>query len=130
MVTDDFDQLGGIPGKNGLILTAGQPVGRGLSASAAADLGLVEGTAVGSGVIDAYVWFLEIRDEEVSSSVWLKQYRYSGWIGTVAATAASKNGDDQEPKPTLLDAERRLAACAGTSTCHITQSKEGHLVPG
>lgn len=55
MVEDDFDQLGGIPGKNGLVLTAGQPVGSGLSKQAAEDLGLKEGTAVGSGVIDAYV---------------------------------------------------------------------------
>ena len=53
MVRDDFEQLGGIPGKNGLILTAGQPVGKGLSAEAAKELGLEEGTAVGSGVIDA-----------------------------------------------------------------------------
>jgi ribulose kinase len=53
MVQNDFEQLGGIPAKNGLVLTAGQPVGDGLSKEAAAELGLVEGTAVGSGVIDA-----------------------------------------------------------------------------
>lgn len=53
MVKDDFDQLGGIPGKNGLVLTAGQPVGNGLSKQAAEELGLLQGTAVGSGVIDA-----------------------------------------------------------------------------
>jgi len=34
-------------------MTAGLPVGKGLSARAAKELGLVEGTAVGSGVIDA-----------------------------------------------------------------------------
>jgi ribulose kinase len=41
-----------------LILTAGQPVGKGLSAKAAQELGLKEGTAVGSAVIDAYAFFL------------------------------------------------------------------------
>ena len=35
------------------LLTAGQPVGAGLDARAAAELGLREGTAVGSAVIDA-----------------------------------------------------------------------------
>ncbi|KAK8847399.1 hypothetical protein IAR55_005257 [Kwoniella newhampshirensis] len=100
MVKEDFEQLGGIPGKNGLVLTAGQPVGKGLSKRAAAELGLIEGTAVGSGVIDAY----------------------AGWIGTVAAAAG-----EGTPKPTLEDASARLAAIAGTSTCHIAQSKEGIL---
>ncbi|KIR68834.1 ribitol kinase [Cryptococcus bacillisporus CA1873] len=103
LVEEDFASLGGIPGKNGLVLTAGQPVGKGLSKPAAEDLGLLEGTAVGSGVIDAY----------------------AGWIGTVAAAA----GEDQA-QPTLEDASARLAAIAGTSTCHIAQSKDGILVPG
>ncbi len=58
MAKDDFEQMGGIPGKNGLVLTAGQPVGVGLSKAAAEELGLLEGTAVGSGVIDAYVLLL------------------------------------------------------------------------
>lgn len=53
IVKGDFEQVGGIPGKNGLVLSAGQPVGWGLSKEAAAELGLVEGTAVGSAVIDA-----------------------------------------------------------------------------
>lgn len=53
IAANDFEQVGGIPGKNGLVLSAGQPVGKGLSKDAAAELGLVEGTAVGSAVIDA-----------------------------------------------------------------------------
>lgn len=70
MVQDDFDALGGIPGKNGLVLTAGQPVGKGLSKQAAEDLGLEEGTAVGSGVIDASVIFVHSSFYHHSFMVW------------------------------------------------------------
>jgi hypothetical protein len=51
-------------------------------------------------------------------------YSYAGWIGTVGAA------HEGVPHPTLEDAATRLAAIAGTSTCHIAQSKEGILVPG
>ncbi|BGP31454.1 hypothetical protein JCM10296v2_003218 [Rhodotorula toruloides] len=101
-VKNDFVQVGGLPGKNGLILTAGQPVGRGLSKKAAEELGLKEGTAVGSAVIDAY----------------------AGWIGTVAAPM------EGQKTTTLDDAAHRLAAIAGTSTCHIVQSEEAVFVKG
>lgn len=37
------------------LLTAGKPVGNGLSKQAAEELGLVEGTPVGSAILDAYV---------------------------------------------------------------------------
>ncbi|ORX38817.1 hypothetical protein BD324DRAFT_291502 [Kockovaella imperatae] len=107
MAADKFAQVGGIPGDGGLVLTAGQPVGTGLSKQAAEDLGLIEGTAVGSGVIDAY----------------------AGWIGTVAATSSAPSGESTKP-PSLEQANSRLAAIAGTSTCHIVQSKDGILVPG
>ncbi|KAL7410972.1 Pentulose kinase [Mrakia frigida] len=101
-------------GKEALVMTAGLPVGKGLSARAAKELGLVEGTAVGSGVIDAY----------------------AGWIGTAAAL--STDADDPNPAetlktmkhPTLADSGKRLAAVAGTSTCHIVQSPEGVFVDG
>lgn len=48
---DGFKAMGAVGGD---VLTAGVPVGKGLSAEAAKELGLVEGTPVGSGVIDAY----------------------------------------------------------------------------
>ena len=39
-------------------LIAGLPVGEGLSKKAAEELGLVEGTPVGSAIIDAFVFFI------------------------------------------------------------------------
>ena len=77
-------------------MTAGQPVGRGLTRRAAQDLGLVEGTPVGSAVIDAY----------------------AGWVGTIAAKS---DADKSTGMLKLEESNHRLAACAGTSTCHIVQ---------
>ncbi|MBW0470945.1 hypothetical protein O181_010660 [Austropuccinia psidii MF-1] len=101
-VENDFKQVGGSPGKSGLILTAGQPVGTGLSEKAALELGLLPNTPVGSGVIDAY----------------------AGWIGTVAAKM------DGEKESNLDTSQHRLCAIAGTSTCHIVQSPDPVFVPG
>ncbi|GHJ85550.1 hypothetical protein NliqN6_1952 [Naganishia liquefaciens] len=106
LVQRNYDQIGGTPGENGLILTAGQPVGQGLTAEAAKDFGLVEGTPVGSAVIDAY----------------------AGWIGTVAAGHEHEEATAQ--KATLADSTSRLAAVAGTSTCHLVQSNHAILVNG
>ncbi|KAK0544139.1 hypothetical protein OC846_005617 [Tilletia horrida] len=107
-VDNDFKQVGGIPGKNGIVLTAGQPIGDGLTARAAKELGLVEGTPVGSGLIDAY----------------------AGWVGTVAAPAENAPEGSTHASTDLLAARHRLAAIAGTSTCHCVQSPDGILVDG
>ncbi|PWN19259.1 Pentulose kinase [Microstroma glucosiphilum] len=103
----DYAQLGGIPGKNGLILTAGQPVGAGLTDQAAEELGLLPGTAVGSGLIDAY----------------------AGWVGTVAAPASN---EPESQKVSVGGSKHRLAAIAGTSTCYCVQSEgeQGVFVEG
>jgi ribulose kinase len=54
MVNNGFTQLGGALGQNSsFVLTAGMPVGQGLTASAASQLGLLQGIPVGSAVIDA-----------------------------------------------------------------------------
>lgn len=53
-VQNHYQQLGGA---NDDILTAGFPVGNGISKQAADELGLLEGTPVGSAVIDALVLF-------------------------------------------------------------------------
>lgn len=101
-VESDFQPVGGSPGKSGLILTAGQPIGAGLTAKAADELGLLPNTPVGSGVIDAY----------------------AGWMGTVAA----KMQDEQESN--LESSQHRLCVIAGTSSCHIVQSPDPVFVPG
>ncbi|CAK5262634.1 unnamed protein product [Mycena citricolor] len=105
LVDRGYAQLGAAGGPQS-VLTAGMPVGKGLSKQAAQDLGLLEGTPVGSGVIDAY----------------------AGWLGTVAARV-TENGS-LSPPPELGDSRHRLAAVAGTSTCHLVQSPEGVFVNG
>ncbi|KAF2086663.1 FGGY-family carbohydrate kinase-like protein [Saccharata proteae CBS 121410] len=106
---DEFKRMGGVNGVNGEYLTAGEMVGT-LSERAAQDMGLSPGIAVGSGVIDAY----------------------AGWIGTVGAKV--KLGDEQldseHPKNDVSQAFTRLAAVAGTSTCHLAMSDKPVFVDG
>ncbi|OJT04419.1 hypothetical protein TRAPUB_4875 [Trametes pubescens] len=101
-VENNFEQLG-----REEVLTAGMPIGNGLSKKAAEETGLLEGTPIGSGVIDAY----------------------AGWLGTVAARYKVK-GKLSDEIPSLDESRHRLAAVAGTSTCHIVQSPEGVFVNG
>ena len=73
-------------------------------------MGLPAGIAVGSGVIDAY----------------------AGWVGTVGAKVKLT---DEEVNPSVAkndvsQAFTRLAAVAGTSTCHICMSPEPVFVNG
>lgn len=99
--------------QNGTMLSAGQLVGT-LCEKAAVDLGLVSGIKIGSGVIDAY----------------------AGWIGTVGAKVNLNGVDDKAlsgggfKSNDLEQAFRRLAAVAGTSTCHLVMSREPKFVPG
>ncbi|CAK7241529.1 MAG: hypothetical protein STHCBS139747_002991 [Sporothrix thermara] len=102
LAEDSFKRVGGVNGVNGHYLSAGELVGP-LSATAAAELGLKEGTAVGSGVIDAY----------------------AGWIGTVGAPV-----DLGDSANDVSQAFTRLAAVAGTSTCHLAMSREAVFVDG
>lgn len=81
-----------------------------LSEKAAKQLGLPAGIAVGSGVIDAY----------------------AGWIGTVGAKVklGPDHLDEASAKNDVSQAFTRLAAVAGTSTCHLAMSKNPVFVPG
>jgi FGGY-family pentulose kinase len=95
--------------QNGEYLSAGELVGT-LNAKAAGELGLPPGVAVGSGVIDAY----------------------AGWVGTVGAKVylgGNKLSQDVA-KNDMSQAFSRLAAVAGTSTCHLAMSPKPVFVPG
>lgn len=56
-------------------------------------------------------------------------YSYAGWLGTIAARY-KENGVLSDVVPSLDESRYRLAAVAGTSTCHIVQSPEGIFVNG
>ncbi|KAF2813709.1 Pentulose kinase [Mytilinidion resinicola] len=106
---DNFKRMGGVDGVNGKYLTAGELVGT-LSERAAQDMGLPPGIAIGSGVIDAY----------------------AGWIGTVGAKVklSSNELDPDHAKNDVSQAFTRLAAVAGTSTCHLAMSEKPVFVNG
>lgn len=82
------------------VVDAGSALGQGLSASAASDLGLVAGTAVAAGLIDAH----------------------AGGIGTVGAGDPGKESDE--------GATTRMAYVFGTSACTMTSTTEPAFVPG
>ncbi|KAI8321646.1 Pentulose kinase [Martensiomyces pterosporus] len=105
IVETRFKQIGGCLSDGTLtVLQAGEPIGRGLSAAAAAELGLAEGTPVGASVIDAY----------------------AGWFGTIASGSPGASVDRNDPNC----AGQRLAIIAGTSACHLLATKHPVLVPG
>ena len=87
-----YEALGGIPGRGGLVLTAGMPVGAGLSERAASELGLLPHTPVASAVMDAY----------------------AGWVGTAAAPSLDQEGE----RDRRLSHPRaaRCARCTGADT--------------
>lgn len=109
LVANDFEKLGGIPGKNGVWLSAGDVVGK-LTPRAAEDLGLTTECLVGSGVIDAY----------------------AGWIGTVAGKVDLPSHPElsEDSNGSMSTGCGRLAAVAGTSTCHIAMSEKPCFVKG
>lgn len=106
LVEDNFRRLGGSPAFGATWLSAGDVVGK-LNAQAAEELGLTTECIVGSGVIDAY----------------------AGWIGTVAAKADIPSLADPKEEGIAISCGR-LAAVAGTSTCHIAMTKEPCFVNG
>jgi len=115
--------------KNGEILSAGECVGS-LCEEAAHALGLVPGIKVGSGVIDAYAgWVGELVDfnDNISLNAILTNVK-----GTVGAKVELDDDTlaDNVPDNNMEQAFTRVAAVAGTSTCHLVMSKNPVFVPG
>lgn len=72
-VKNGYAQIGPVKESGGKrdteVLTAGLPVGSGLSSKAAQELGLNEGTTIGSAVIDAYVVFSGIHCQKDNATL-------------------------------------------------------------
>jgi FGGY-family pentulose kinase len=79
----------------------GEALGRGLTASAARELGLGPGIPVGVSIIDAH----------------------AGGLGLLGAPVTGK-------KPTPASLERRLALIGGTSSCHMAVSANPRFIAG
>ncbi|WBF11093.1 hypothetical protein N7582_000314 [Saccharomyces uvarum] len=110
LTTNDFERLGGSLRDKKNFLSAGECVGF-LDVNSACELGLTQHCIVGSGIIDAY----------------------AGWVGTVAAKPSSAIpglSENEHEKNDINSAIGRLAAVAGTSTCHILLSKDPIFVHG
>lgn len=82
----------------------GHPLGLGLSHLAAQELGLKEGTPVGTSLIDAH----------------------AGGIGTLESIPRSPGGASDDADALC----RRMVLVCGTSTCHMAVSRERHFIPG
>jgi len=79
----------------------GEPLGRGLTAAAARELGLRPGIPVGVSIIDAH----------------------AGGLGLLGAPVSGK-------KPTPASLEHRLALIGGTSSCHMAVSAKPRFIDG
>lgn len=109
LIDEGFHRLGATTSDQ--LAQAGDQIGHGLNAEAARDLGLLEGTPVGSAIIDAY----------------------AGALATLGATSGDKERSEllnQLDQSLKAQGPSRLAVICGTSSCHITMSPNPIFVPG
>ncbi|XP_019645641.1 PREDICTED: FGGY carbohydrate kinase domain-containing protein-like isoform X1 [Branchiostoma belcheri] len=97
LVSDNYAKIGCA------VQSPGERVGKGLTKSAAVELGLAEGTAVGTSLIDAH----------------------AGGLGMVGADVKGHNLPCENQPITA-----RLSLICGTSSCHMALSKDAIFVPG
>ena len=84
-----------------IVRPMGERVGKGLTEKSASELGLAPGTPVSVSIIDAH----------------------AGGLGLLGAAL-----DGIKPTPELM--EKRVALIGGTSTCHMSVSREPFFIPG
>jgi len=95
LATEGFSRIGR------KVRPMGEPVGQGLTARAAGELGLVPGIPVGISIIDAH----------------------AGGLGLLGARLDGK-------APTVTALNRRLALIGGTSSCHMAVSAKPRFIRG
>uniref|UniRef100_A0A8C6NTV6 FGGY carbohydrate kinase domain containing n=1 Tax=Nothobranchius furzeri TaxID=105023 RepID=A0A8C6NTV6_NOTFU len=97
LLENNFSKIGSVAAP------PGSPLGGGLTAEAASDLGLNPGTAVGASLIDAH----------------------AGGLGVIGANVSGFNLPCEHQPITS-----RMAMICGTSTCHLAVSGRALFVPG
>eukprot|EP01135_Chromosphaera_perkinsii_P001755 Nk52_evm24s210 gene=Nk52_evmTU24s210 len=90
------------------VLDPGDPIPGGLSEEAAILLGLVPGTAVGVGIIDAH----------------------AGSLGVIGSVLKEEKEDDEAHHGESIEFRSRMAMISGTSTCHMGYSPRPVFVDG
>lgn len=105
LVEGDYAKIGGS------VAFPGHPLGTGLTATAAKELGLLEGTPVGAALIDAH----------------------AGGVGVMEGVPTSHSDHDMLHKmegPEDEALSNRMVLVCGTSTCHMVVSKKKNFIPG
>lgn len=115
LVDEDFARIGQ------RIRPIGEPVGKGLTAEAARDLGLKEGTPVGVSIIDAHAGGLGLLGMQAG---------HEGALGSDSSGSGAGLQDAGAPASGAFRPEKTIALIGGTSSCHMAVSKEPVFIDG
>eukprot|EP01018_Ginkgo_biloba_P006445 Gb_30344 [translate_table: standard] len=103
----------------------GHPLGTGLTATAAKELGLLEGTPVGASLIDAHAGGVGVIESVPTLNV--REKASSLNIQDTELSQSSSLASEEEEKEALC---HRMVLVCGTSTCHMAASQDKVFIPG